>query len=115
MAQQPECLPPMPLPELLIGLEEAMSLGEWGMRFGLLGPLHVSRNGAELAVRGGKPRVLLVALLLDAGKSVPAERLAAALWDDPAPMTARASRASRAARWPTWSVSSATPTAVWTC
>jgi len=68
-----------------------MSLGEWGMRFDLLGPLHVSRNGAELAVRGGKPRMLLVALLLDAGKPVPAERLAAALWDGPAPVTAKAS------------------------
>lgn len=61
------------------------------MRFGLLGPLQVSRNGAELPVRGRKPRTLLVALLLDAGRLVPADRLVAALWDGGAPPTARAS------------------------
>lgn len=51
------------------------------MRFGLLGPLQVSRDGVELPVRGGKLRKLLVALLLDAGCRVPADRLVAALWE----------------------------------
>ena len=60
------------------------------MRFGLLGPLLVSRNGEELPVRGAKPRALLVALLIEAGRQVSADRLAAALWDDRAPRTARA-------------------------
>jgi DNA-binding SARP family transcriptional activator len=62
-----------------------------GMRFGLLGPLQASRNGAELAVRGGKSRVLLAALLLNAGRLVPVDRLVAALWDNMAPATAKAS------------------------
>jgi DNA-binding SARP family transcriptional activator len=61
------------------------------MRFGLLGPLLVSQNGVELPVRGGKPRALLVALLLDAGRMVPADRLIGALWGAAAPATAKAS------------------------
>jgi DNA-binding SARP family transcriptional activator len=65
--------------------------GSGAVRFGLLGPLQVSRNGVELPVRVGKPRVLLVALLLDAGRPVPADRLVAALWEGGAPPTARAS------------------------
>jgi DNA-binding SARP family transcriptional activator len=44
-----------------------------------------------LPVRGRKPRTLLVALLLDAGRLVPADRLVVALWDGGAPPTARAS------------------------
>jgi DNA-binding SARP family transcriptional activator len=73
-------------------------LGEWGqgqrsgaVRFGLLGPVQVSRDGAELPIRGDKPRVLLVVLLLNAGRPVPRDRLVAALWEDGAPPTARAS------------------------
>jgi DNA-binding SARP family transcriptional activator/tetratricopeptide (TPR) repeat protein len=61
------------------------------VRFGLLGPLQVSQDGAELEVRGTKPRALLVALLLNAGRLVPADRLVDALWEGDAPRTARAS------------------------
>jgi DNA-binding SARP family transcriptional activator len=55
------------------------------VRFGLLSPLQVSRDGVQLPVRGGKLRKLLVALLLDAGGVVPADRLVAALWGGKAP------------------------------
>lgn len=55
------------------------------VRFGLLGPLQISQDGVELPVRGGKLRKLLVALLLDAGGLVPADRLVAALWGGKAP------------------------------
>jgi DNA-binding SARP family transcriptional activator/tetratricopeptide (TPR) repeat protein len=61
------------------------------VQFGLLGPLQVIRDGAELRVRGAKPRALLAVLLLDAGRLVPADRLVAVLWDGDAPRTARAS------------------------
>lgn len=42
--------------------------GPVGVHFSLLGPLRVNREGTELPVRGRKPRMLLVALLLDAGQ-----------------------------------------------
>ena len=61
------------------------------VQFGLLGPLQVSRDDVELPVRGAKPRVLLTALLLDAGRPVPTDRLIAGLWQDRVPPTARAS------------------------
>ncbi|HEY4851300.1 MAG TPA: BTAD domain-containing putative transcriptional regulator [Streptosporangiaceae bacterium] len=61
------------------------------LRFGVLGPLHVSQNSAELPVRGSKPRKLLAALLLDTGRLVPTDRLVDVLWEGEAPPTARAS------------------------
>jgi DNA-binding SARP family transcriptional activator len=61
------------------------------LRFAVLGPLHVSQNSAELPVRRGKPRKLLAALLLDAGRLVPTDRLVDVLWEGEAPPTARAS------------------------
>src|SRR6266478_597978 len=61
------------------------------LRFGVLGPLHVSQNSAELPVRGGKPRKLLAALLLHTDRLVPTDRLVDVLWDGEAPPTARAS------------------------
>jgi DNA-binding SARP family transcriptional activator len=61
------------------------------VRFGVLGPLQVSQDNDELPVRGGKPRKLLAALLLDAGRLVPTDRLVDVLWEGEAPPTARAS------------------------
>ncbi|GAB3995529.1 hypothetical protein GCM10029992_13000 [Glycomyces albus] len=59
------------------------------MEFRLLGPVEVLRDGARLPMPGRHvPRVLTV-LLDEAETLVPSERLAAAMWDDPPPETAR--------------------------
>lgn len=50
------------------------------MRFGVLGPLRVTDGGVELAVTGNKRRTLLVALVMDVGRTVSAERLVTLLW-----------------------------------
>lgn len=59
-------------------------------RFCLLGQVSVSRDGMEVPVRAGKQRALLVGLLLDGGRAVPVERLAALLWDERRPPSAGA-------------------------
>ena len=51
----------------------------------LLGPLEVLRDGGEAAVRGTKPRALLTVLALHAGRIVPVDLIAAALWADAPP------------------------------
>src|SRR5437588_534023 len=56
--------------------------------FRLLGPLEVRRNG-ELLALPGKPRALLVRLLLDADRVVAAETLIESLWGDDVPRSAR--------------------------
>ncbi|WP_199038047.1 AfsR/SARP family transcriptional regulator [Glycomyces salinus] len=59
------------------------------MEFRLLGPVEVLHDGARLPLPGRHlPRVLTV-LLDQADTVVPSERLAAAMWDDPPPETAR--------------------------
>jgi DNA-binding SARP family transcriptional activator/tetratricopeptide (TPR) repeat protein len=50
------------------------------VKFGLLGPLLV-RDAAEIPVRGVKQRIMLAALLLDAGQVVPAGALRRYVWD----------------------------------
>src|ERR671928_254484 len=57
--------------------------------FGLLGPLLVSRDGAPLPLGGPKLRTLLAILLLDANKTVSADRLVDSLWGESPPETAR--------------------------
>jgi DNA-binding SARP family transcriptional activator len=59
------------------------------MEFRILGPLEVADNGREIALRRRKQRALLVALLLDAGHPVSADRLIDGLWGEQAPATAR--------------------------
>lgn len=60
------------------------------VRFGILGPLQV-QNGAEAtAVPAAKQRIVLAALLLDAGRTVSADSLAEALWDTSPPPNAAA-------------------------
>jgi DNA-binding SARP family transcriptional activator len=60
-----------------------------GVEICLLGPLQVRCDGAVVAVRAGKQRALLAALLLRAGRVVPADRLTELLWaPDPPPPTA---------------------------
>lgn len=58
------------------------------VEFGILGPLQVLRDGAEVPVRRRKQRVLLTLLLLHANEVVSRDRLIDALWDDEAPRTA---------------------------
>jgi DNA-binding SARP family transcriptional activator/tetratricopeptide (TPR) repeat protein len=74
------------------------------MRFGLLGPpvlfydaQGVARDTAR-AVAGPKSRVLLTALLLDAGRAVSVESLKDALWGEAAPVSAQASLHNHIAR-----------------
>jgi DNA-binding SARP family transcriptional activator len=61
------------------------------MKFGLLGPLLVCRNGDVLKLPGGKQRVLLAVLLLNAGRVVPLDELSDVLWGAEAPASARVS------------------------
>ncbi|MYS93839.1 MULTISPECIES: AfsR/SARP family transcriptional regulator [Streptomyces] len=78
---------------------------EWcGLRFGLLGPpvlyYDVSGRGRSEArdVAGPKSRVLLAALLLDAGRVVSVESLKDALWGGAPPVSAQASLHNHVAR-----------------
>jgi DNA-binding SARP family transcriptional activator len=61
------------------------------MEFGLLGPLVVRCDGQVVPIAGGRQRAVLAALLLDAGRVVPAADLAAALWGPAPPASARVS------------------------
>ncbi len=57
-----------------------------GVRVGVLGPTDVrDADGAPVDVRGGRLRVLLVLLALDAGRPVGTTSLADALWGDEPP------------------------------
>src|ERR1700722_7258174 len=59
------------------------------MEFGLIGPLTVRCDGAAVPVAPGKQRAVLAALLLDAGRVVPVDELAEALWGPEPPASAR--------------------------
>ncbi|MFG2995785.1 BTAD domain-containing putative transcriptional regulator [Streptomyces sp. NPDC048340] len=54
----------------------------------VLGPVEATLDARPLALGGPRSRRVLAALLLEAGRVVPAAGLAAAVWDDP-PVTAR--------------------------
>src|SRR5215472_8093790 len=56
----------------------------------LLGPLTVSRGGAEVPVPPGKQRAVLATLLLRPGRPVRLEELTEVLWGDAPPPSARA-------------------------
>ena len=60
-----------------------------GMEFGLLGPLVVRRSGVVVPVQMGKQRVLLAALLLNAGRVVPVDELTEVIWGSRPPPSAR--------------------------
>lgn len=55
------------------------------MEFRLLGPLEVHRGGTPVAIGAPKLRALLVLLLLETGRTVPADRLVADLWGEQPP------------------------------
>ena len=58
------------------------------MEFKILGPLEVTSDGRPLALAGLQQRALLVALLLEANRVVPAERLINVVWESSPPPTA---------------------------
>src|SRR3954453_16982063 len=60
-------------------------MGGRGLPFGGLGPLEVHLDGRLVAIGGPKQRTVLAVLLLEAGRVVPAERLAACVWGDDLP------------------------------
>ncbi|MFI6118921.1 BTAD domain-containing putative transcriptional regulator [Streptomyces sp. NPDC051064] len=60
------------------------------MRFALLGPLEVSRDGRPVDLGSAKQRLLLAALLRRPSETVPTAALTAALWDDDPPASAAA-------------------------
>ena len=53
--------------------------------FRVLGPLEVGNDGQSLRLRGNRERVLLTLLLLNANRTISAERLAEDLWDGAPP------------------------------
>jgi WD40 repeat protein/DNA-binding SARP family transcriptional activator len=59
------------------------------MEFRLLGPLEVRCDGATVAIPSAMQRAVLAALLLEAGRVVPVDRLIDTLWGPAAPRTAR--------------------------
>jgi DNA-binding SARP family transcriptional activator len=59
------------------------------MRFRLLGPVELVRDGEPVAVRAGKHRIVLATLLLHTGRTVPAQELIDNLWDEDPPDGAR--------------------------
>ncbi len=59
------------------------------MRFRILGPLAIERNGQELEIGGHRQRALLGRLLLDAGRCVPSDRLIEEFWGEDASQAAR--------------------------
>ncbi|WP_189245373.1 AfsR/SARP family transcriptional regulator [Streptosporangium pseudovulgare] len=58
------------------------------MTFTILGSLEVRRGDEPVEISGSRLRALLVLLLLDAGRTVPAGRLIAGIWDDRPPAAA---------------------------
>src|SRR4051812_16444093 len=59
------------------------------MELRLLGPIEViDDDGLAVELPGGKPRLLLALLALNAGRQVSIERLVDALWGDTPPETA---------------------------
>ena len=57
-------------------------------RFGLLGPLLVTRDGDEVPIEGRRPQVVLARLLLNPGREVPRDSLIQALYGADAPGSA---------------------------
>jgi len=61
------------------------------LEFRILGSFEVSDEARSIALGGQRQRALLAALLLDAGRVVPTERLVDLLWGEEAPRTATTS------------------------
>lgn len=59
-----------------------------GLRYGVLGRITVTRDGAEVQIGGPVPTRLIAALLAAGGHMVPARRLVHDIWGEHAPATA---------------------------
>lgn len=59
-----------------------------GLRFGVLGPLQVWRDGQEVRLGTVKQRLLLAVLLMEPNRTVSLDRLVAALWEEVPPKSA---------------------------
>lgn len=59
------------------------------MRFEVLGPVRIRTRRREIAIAANRQRALLAMLLLQANRTVPAERLVDALWAEDPPRDAR--------------------------
>ncbi|GAA4983786.1 DNA-binding SARP family transcriptional activator [Nonomuraea thailandensis] len=68
------------------------------IRFSLLGPVQVERDGRECPIGSTKVRVLLTALLLEPNQLVSLKRLFGALWDGEPPASAIANARTYAGR-----------------
>ncbi|MGI5273008.1 BTAD domain-containing putative transcriptional regulator [Nonomuraea sp. CA-218870] len=55
------------------------------MSFAILGPLEARRDGEPVEIAGQRLRTLLGLLVLDAGRTVPVDRLISGIWDDRVP------------------------------
>ena len=64
------------------------------LSYRVLGPLEVARGGRSIAIRAGKQRTLLAALLVSANRLVPVDELVERLWGQHPPATARATLAT---------------------
>jgi DNA-binding SARP family transcriptional activator len=60
------------------------------MHFRILGPIEVCVNGASYSMGKNRQLTVLAALLLNANRAIPVERLSDAIWGDNAPKTAAA-------------------------
>jgi DNA-binding SARP family transcriptional activator len=58
------------------------------LRFHLLGPLRVTRDGVDVPIGSPKQRCVLAALLLEANRAVAVERLVSVVWDAEPPRSA---------------------------
>ncbi|KAB8196692.1 hypothetical protein FH608_008280 [Nonomuraea phyllanthi] len=61
-----------------------------GLRFGILGPVRLWRDGAAVPLGTTKQRLLLTRLLLEPNRAVSHDRLFSALWEDDPPKSALA-------------------------
>src|SRR5436309_4598906 len=69
-----------------------------GVTFALLGPVEASVDGEPLDLGPARQRCVLVALLVDAGRPVPVERLATRVWGERPPRSVPASLRSYLSR-----------------
>ena len=66
-----------------------MAITPTSPRFGLLGPLELTFDGASVPLGGPKQRVILATLLMNRNRPVAVESLIAAAWNDEPPAEAR--------------------------
>jgi SARP family transcriptional regulator, regulator of embCAB operon len=66
-------------------------MAQGALRFGMLGPLQASANGADLPLGAAKQRAVLAILLINRNRIVPIDSLIDAVWQEQPPPEARGS------------------------